>query len=343
MMKLLKKSIATLAVCAFSLGGLTAASIVVAPDAAFAKNGNGGGNGGGNGNGGGSAGKGGQDKSSKGAKGNSDRGGNKNSGGSKRASKGKGNGFFKDLKKAFQPKNKRNASGGYSIKKTSAAPKTRKQAQVTEAAVTTSSRPALRPKPNGNGAIASELKGLNAAHASAQAYKNADPNSQVGRIAAYATALLEGEQAEANLVEKANLLEELGVGRTPEEIQAEIDAIDPDDETLADTLAALETELNAAEKVAEEIETLKEEIAALEEEIETQADVTGDALLAATGGRELSDEALNAFHSLIEGKVTLEADDEVSDDEIVDDESVDDVDLIEEAGDEGDDDETAAG
>lgn len=47
-----------------------------------------------------------------------------------------------------------------------------------------SGKPA-KPEVRGNGSAASQLKGLNAAHASAQALANASPNSRVGRIATY--------------------------------------------------------------------------------------------------------------------------------------------------------------
>ena len=49
---------------------------------------------------------------------------------------------------------------------------------------------------NGNGALASELKGMNAVHANPNALKNADPNSQVGKIAAYQNAALATQAAE---------------------------------------------------------------------------------------------------------------------------------------------------
>lgn len=50
---------------------------------------------------------------------------------------------------------------------------------------------------NGRGAIASELKGLNAAHANINAMMNADPNSQVGQIYAYQQAVLGARAAGA--------------------------------------------------------------------------------------------------------------------------------------------------
>ena len=50
---------------------------------------------------------------------------------------------------------------------------------------------------NTHGKLASELKGLNAAHASETAMANASPNSMVGKIEAYRQAILAGQAAEA--------------------------------------------------------------------------------------------------------------------------------------------------
>lgn len=65
-----------------------------------------------------------------------------------------------------------------------------------------------KPEARGNGSAASQLKGLNAAHASAQALANASPNSRVGRIATYlgatqAAAAAGGVLADADAALKA--------------------------------------------------------------------------------------------------------------------------------------------
>lgn len=62
---------------------------------------------------------------------------------------------------------------------------------------------------NGRGAIASELKGLNAAHANINAMMNADPNSQVGQIYAYQQAIVAAKEAGGDLDYWGNLYEEL--------------------------------------------------------------------------------------------------------------------------------------
>ncbi len=52
---------------------------------------------------------------------------------------------------------------------------------------------------NGRGAIASELKGLNAAHANINGLMNANPNSQVGQIYAYQQAIAAAREAGGDL------------------------------------------------------------------------------------------------------------------------------------------------
>lgn len=63
---------------------------------------------------------------------------------------------------------------------------------------------------NGRGAIASELKGLNAAHANINGLMNANPDSQVGQIYAYQQAILAAQEAGGDLDYWSNLYEELG-------------------------------------------------------------------------------------------------------------------------------------
>lgn len=109
---------------------------------------------------------------------------------------------------------------------------------------------------NGNGAVASELKWRNAAHASAQAFLNASPNSAVGKLAtlrdarvataeAYeATGIAPGTELRDPLVIQAEIDGLVAPTRTSEEVQAEIDlalAVEPPLD-----VTALQTELAAA-------------------------------------------------------------------------------------------------
>ena len=112
-----------------------------------------------------------------------------------------------------------------------------------------------RTKPASNGAIASELKGLNAYHASAQAFANAAPNSQVGRLAAYRNSAIAAQDAEAETLAAAETLAEAQAAlaaaqasgtATPEELGALQSAVDAATASLAtattDSTSAQEAE-----------------------------------------------------------------------------------------------------
>ncbi len=179
------------------------------------------------------------------------------------------------------------------------------------------------------GKFASELKGLNAYHASEQAWQNASPNSRVGRIAAYREAALTttengrlAEEAAAAVSEKEDIRDgiqqeisdlDANYAAKNAEIDEKIGALDPDAEDYDAQVAALEAERPSAtdyetQKVelqgklatAEESLTASEaELADAEEAAGTAAQTEDEALLAATDGRVLSDEALAYFREKI--------------------------------------------
>ncbi|MFN0115442.1 MAG: hypothetical protein ACKVPY_12270 [Paracoccaceae bacterium] len=174
-----------------------------------------------------------------------------------------------------------------------------------------------------HGAIASELKGLNAYHASAQAFANASPNSQVGRIAAYREAAVATQEAQAAADEAQSALDTANgaltdlnsqlsdlvagyTGRTSAEVQGDIGALDPAAPDYADQLAALTAEQDAAtsfEAAKTGLETQIADAAAdaagaqaaydtAAAEAEAAAQVEDAALTTASNGRTISDEAL---------------------------------------------------
>lgn len=102
-------------------------------------------------------------------------------------------------------------------------------AKVTKASA--SAKNLIEPKLN-HGAVASELKGLNAAHANINALQNASPNSQVGRIATYKLALEGKEQLDTDVADARDALTALQ-NLTPEELAA----LYPNDGTLIDQAA----------------------------------------------------------------------------------------------------------
>jgi hypothetical protein len=152
-----------------------------------------------------------------------------------------------------------------------------------------------------HGALASELKGLNAAHASPMALANAAPNSQVGRIAAYAGAVQAVAAAQETLAaleaDLAALSQESP--RPSADIQAEIDALADPEGADAEAAASLTEELAAALSHEESTGALTAEIKALAAEIAASEQLQADALLAAAGGRTLSPEALAELHALL--------------------------------------------
>ncbi len=143
-----------------------------------------------------------------------------------------------------------------------------------------------------SGKLASELKGLNAYHASETAMANASANSQVGRIASYRdaaeatigaeTALSDAEAALGGLTEPS---------RSVADIQAEIDGLDPVAD--AEAIAGLEAELADAEAYAAAVSDV--ELAA--DALADAQTVEDDSFLAASNDRVLSDEAMSFFRA----------------------------------------------
>lgn len=125
-------------------------------------------------------------------------------------------------------------------------------------------------KPLGQGALASGLKGANAANASEEAFANAAPHSQVGRVATYRAAV----RAEA--------------------AEAALPALVEERDALLDIDAATRTDDEAA-RLAE----LEAEIAGLSEQAAYDGPSSEEALLEATNGRELSYEEKAYLHDLL--------------------------------------------
>lgn len=97
------------------------------------------------------------------------------------------------------------------------------------------------------GVSPSELGALNAAHASPNALKHASPNSRVGRIAAYKTAVLEGVELQAELDAKKAALDALTPPtRSVEAINADVAAAAVDLGVKTAAVAKLEADLALA-------------------------------------------------------------------------------------------------
>ena len=142
---------------------------------------------------------------------------------------------------------------------------------------------------NDKGALASELKGLNAVKANPNAFKNAAPNSQVGRIAAYRDAAIVTSTAATLLAQAAAARDALPLPvRSISDIDAAIALLDPTAAGYSVDAAALATERQSVvDYTAADAKVTAANTALL------AAQSTEDAaLLVASGGRELSDEAI---------------------------------------------------
>lgn len=323
MSKPFRAAITALSLSAVALTPVAGAMILAAPDAAYAKNGNGGGNGGGG--------------SSKGSEKSSNKGGNKggNSGSKsdKSASKG-GNGKKFDLLDVIRGKGKPAEAGAQAksaapqkpAKPVKQAVKPAKPAQAKKAkpvkVVEKAPRPAARPqrpeapelapKMASNGSTASKLKWLNAAHASLQAYANASPDSRVGQIATYRAALLDYQGAAQDYaLESTAWTEALSgfalEGTAEEDVTAAFDALQMLD---ADGAEYTEADIDAV-LLGLNPDATEEELAALRTSLDGVVTADGgltdlqilseEALLLATDGLILEEDSAEwaQFHDLL--------------------------------------------
>lgn len=282
-MMTIKRTIAAVAVSTLMLGTVSTGALILSTDVVYAK---------------------GNDK-------NDDRGnsGNKSS---------KSNGGSSKSKNASSNSSSGNGGGFLGLFKKKDKKPTQQTASVAPTTATSKAKPA---KAVNRGALASELKGLNAAHANPNALANASPNSMVGKVAAYQAAVLNQEaieELEAQLQTKLDeiiALEETYPDPSSESIQAEIDGINLQKEAeglteeqiaaldgqLNDLNTQLETTLVQETAIDDLIAPLQTVVDDLTEEIATLDAGTSpeDALDAATGGRELSPEALAELHRLL--------------------------------------------
>lgn len=154
-----------------------------------------------------------------------------------------------------------------------------------------------------HGLLASELKGLNAAHASPNALANASPNSQVGRLATYRDAAIATAGAQGAIDDATTALAEfdaVNTGRLVTEIEADIVALDP---TALDydaaQLVALSLELETAQTRDADRAVLAGALVTAEDAADGAATTEADALFAAAKGRTLSPEAIAYLRDLL--------------------------------------------
>ena len=201
------------------------------------------------------------------------------------ADSGKGNGASKSESRGNSAASQGNASNAH-VENASAS-----NHSATATATATAAGAA-----NGKGALASELKGLNAVKANPNALDHASPNSQVGRIAAYRDAARITLGAQTALTDAEATLDGLDVpARDTDAIDADIAALDPAAADYNDALAALQTERDAAQAYADAAAAVD----LANEQLATTAEKENAALLAASDGRVLSAEAIAYLRSVL--------------------------------------------
>ncbi|WP_370254177.1 hypothetical protein [Nioella sp.] len=155
---------------------------------------------------------------------------------------------------------------------------------------------------NGHGLVARELGGLNAAHASEQAFLNAAANSRVGELAPLREAYGAADEAYRTWQEAfaAYTAERDGwQGRSPEVIQGEIDALDEASETYAEDLERLEGELAAHDAHETRLASLAAASNEAGEAYEEAEGAAEEELAQLAGGLDLSEDALAELRRLL--------------------------------------------
>lgn len=327
---------------------LGAMSLALSADMALAKNGNGNGGGNGHGNGnaggngkggasskGGAAGKGGNSKGGNGKGGNASASGYGAGHGKGLGGPGRGYGRAKGGRDSFAYGGKAgHSSKGHRGNRGSVARASFSSTDGTHKGK--SSRPGKSGYRN-FGAIASNLKGLNAAHAHPNARANAAPNSQVGRIATYEQATIGVEELAYALHDLEGMVDDTVPSSeefvaenitedalaTPEEISGAMDSLDPQDpnydaqvaaisvaitgldptdEDNSDALSDMAASIDATVSAQNEQADLAEEIAETEAALADQRDEQVDALAAAYAPHDVEDlqpESLVAMHDML--------------------------------------------
>lgn len=191
-------------------------------------------------------------------------GGNGNGGGKSDKSSGNGKADKADKKK----------SDGSASKATKTKTKTKEKVKAKAKA-----KPKKKDLAEELGVHPSELGALNAAHANANAFKNASPNSRVGRIAAYRDAVLAGEQLAEDLALAEAELAALPVpGRPSTEVKTELDLAAGETATAEGIVGDLEDALAAADPADTDlVASIEADLAAARDDL-AAAEATEDAL-----------------------------------------------------------------
>ncbi len=145
-----------------------------------------------------------------------------------------------------------------------------------------------------------KLRNLNASKAAAPAFRNASPNSNVGKIATYQAAAETYYDLRGDLYEARRELRDLNEdydGRSSEDIADDIAALDPADPDYDDKLSALEDELRDAETYEEARDALRADVRDLRVDALVAEKEAERAFFEASKGEVLTKQSLAEFHS----------------------------------------------
>ncbi|WP_171126575.1 MULTISPECIES: hypothetical protein [unclassified Ruegeria] len=144
-----------------------------------------------------------------------------------------------------------------------------------------------------------KLRNLNASNAAAPAFRNASPNSNVGKIATYQAEATEYYDLRADLYEARRDLRDLNEGydgRSSYEIADDIAGLDPSDPDYDEQLDELEAELREAELYEETRDDLRQDVKDLSHETKDALADAESAFFEASKGRTLTRSALGEFY-----------------------------------------------
>ncbi|MEP2029246.1 MAG: hypothetical protein ABJI96_11140, partial [Paracoccaceae bacterium] len=145
-----------------------------------------------------------------------------------------------------------------------------------------------------------KLKNLNASNAAAQAFRNASPNSNVGKIATYQEAAEDYYALRDDLTDARRELKAFNEsydGRTSEEIAEDIAALDPNDPDYDADRDALAEELKEASDFEDERMELADDVRDVRRETLFASKDAEQAFYQASKGSSLTPQALSEFHS----------------------------------------------
>lgn len=147
-----------------------------------------------------------------------------------------------------------------------------------------------------------KLRNLNAAKANYNAFRNASPNSNVGKIAAYQASAEDYYTSRERLQRrKARLknLDENYTGRSSGDVLGDIADLDPDSPTFEQDLDKLENELSDAQSYEQRRDALSKSISVAKKDVVENLQQAEADFFDASKGREVTKQTLGQLHRIL--------------------------------------------